>query len=595
MSPVDGLPGTPVYTPQVEQDLRSRFTNCATALAKLDVAIGISTSEMSRLARQDPVSERICDIARKGQEKLGKLKELEAAIAQIAEEFQVMPHPRIQTDPAANHARLGADLSEALMKARRLPEVHTADLRRLLTARLPNFAAALSKHAARFSSVVGVAFAVFGMVYSVLYYWVFDIQVLNYVNSLGDFVLMGIAHATIAIVMVAITAGFFWWRAERVRRAAAAAETSLDELAALVREVDRRRRKPLRVLPQMAAVVLLALLIIIGGNAAFLYLPGGLSTVYTRSGSVQHDVKLLGTVANYAFLLRFERDSEHGLVLSSGTPVVLRAEELRCVVPVSDGVKLLEAADSCDLNGPRPTSGERVVVRVEGDSPTSWRHFARDTMACDPVDEIDWDRRTSEKMIVSTPLFVDGRWNALDRRANLRHTGATAGCGEDWKFECMREELRTRLDDMLSAGAGVESIGIAGFASPTGLPEENLLLSLYRAEATACLVADQVDDGERGMCTDVAFVTRLIGRGNQGGALTYTSHEGAKPIALHLHAMGEGRQPPDYIGKDGDASDRRVLAIACRSRTGATQPRPVTASNYSSAPPASQEILDVQR
>jgi hypothetical protein len=198
-------------------------------------------------------------------------------------------------------------------------------------------------------------------------------------------------------------------------------------------------------------------------------------------------------------------------------------------------------------------------------------------------------------MIVSTPLFADGRWDALDRQGNFRHTGSIAGCGEDWAFDCMREDLRSRLDDMLSAGANIESIGIAGFASPTGLPENNLLLSLYRAEAAACLVADQVEDGERELCTDAAFVTRLIGRGNAGGVLTYTPQAGARPIALHLHAMGEGSRPPDYIGKDGDVSDRRVLAIACRSRTGASQSGPITASNYSSAPSAPEEVLNVQR
>jgi len=595
MSAVDGTAAAPVDPVLTIRGLRARFATYEAEVARIDVEIGRSTDEMDRLAREDPVSDRIDEVARMGQARIHEIKDIEIAVAQIAEEFGRVPQPLTQPDAADAHASLGADLSEALMKLQRAPEARTADLRRLLAARLPNFATALSRHAGRFSSVIGAAFAVFGMVYSVLFYWVFDIQVLNYVNSLGDFLLMGVAHATIAIVMVATTAGFFWWRAEKIRRAAGSAETSLELLAELMREVDRRRRNPLRVLPRLAVVVLAALLFIVGINVMFLHLPGGLSTVYTRNGPVEHGVKLLGTVANYAFLLRFDRSSEHSFFVAGSTPIVLRAEELRCVVPESEGLAPASANPSCDRGPPSSPPGDRVTVRVEGDVPSSWRHFARETMACDPMDEIDWDRRTSEQMIVSTPLFVDGRWDALDRQANVRHTGPVAGCDANWAFDCMTEELRTRLDGMLSAGADIESIGIAGFASPTGLPEQNLLLSLYRAGATACLVADQVDDGERGMCTDASLVTRLVGGGHPGGVLTYTPRTGAKTVELHLHAMGEGRRPPDFIGKDGDASDRRVLAIACRSRTGVANSRPIHASNYSPSSAAPQEVLNVQR
>lgn len=585
------LPPSSRQLQETIERLQQRIREASTKVDNVESTVRISTAEMYQFAVDDPVSAEIDQAAEAAGRALDNGKALMREIEAISNDAVGFLGTQSYRQHAESLISIAADASEI---ATRLDDLHrrtTQRLRQLLAARTPDFLASIREHLTRFSSVAGATFAIFGMVYTVVFYLAFDISVLDYVNSLTDFLLMGVAHATGVLIIVAAVAGLFVARAELLRRAARSRQTDFVKLAKLVRVLDQRRRQPIRVLPMLAVIVITALFGAAYINAGYLANGDERSTVYIRSGSTLPDSKVLGTVANYVFVLRFNDRNELSLPHDSGTPIVLRADEVRCVMRQSAPGAAAAVPDSCVGKGGTTEPQRQVLVRVDGESLTSWRRFARDKMACEPADNVDWDRRLSDTMITSTPLFSDGRWDELDAHANRKYSIVPEGCESDWSFDCMKSALRARLSGMATAGASrVESFGIAGFASATGTPEGNLMLSQLRAGAVACLLADQVPDHERHRCGELEYVSRLVL--SDRGALTFTPLPGTNPIGLHLHAMGEGHRLPDYVGSHGDASDRRVLAIACGSRSGA-RPVTVSASNDSSAIPAPQKILDV--
>ncbi len=592
LSDAASTPSTPRGSAEAVDSLVMRHASVVDKINTLEVTVDAAATGMLEYALLDPVPLEINQAAKEVDERLLVCDQLEKELYLIADEQSQLLLSTSDIVINSKLVLLGNNLSESAMRLRQLQPRHTAAIRRLLAARVPDFLTAVRERLPRFSSVVGAAFAVFGLAYTVVFYLFFDIPVLNYVTSLTDFLLVGVAHATIVVIIIAIAAFFFWLRAEYARRVAMSIESTMVKVAETVRSIDLRRRQPLRVLPPLASVVIASLFGIAFVDARLRTNPSELSTIHTRSGSALVDSKVLGTVANYAFV--FRRDSSATGLLPSelGTSVVLRADEVRCVAPQVVLGGRPTPPESCRGQLAESAATPPFIVRVVGESATSWRWFAREKLACEPADDIDWDRQISDEMIMSSPLFVDHRWNELDSQANRKYSIAIEGCEPGWPFGCMRASMRERLSKMITTGGErIRSVAIAGSASSTGPPERNLRLSHFRAAALACLIADQVPDGERDRCTDAGYVSRLVFADEE--SLTFTPDSGGKPVVMHLHALGERQPIPAYVGADGDASERRVIAIACRARTSPAAHVMTARTNHPAAPLVVQEGVAV--